>query len=263
MGEAGPGSDTDSDSEDDENLARLREAVDSETLKETFFQEIDYPVASNAVKDVKDNPSESPAEDVSLAPDSPAALCRDIKAVLQRLTVAGQMRRAWAVQGESLRRDKQAQECQVLTQELQVTPGFQQFVAGQLGSMLDTSYSEVDTAVAGAGEEDQLPEKGAEQLRLLRSSRVPLTAGLDQAGGGRVPRGRPALLPSHRTAFPPSQQELLHCAVTAEFVLSGAETVAWVNKFPTRVEPGVERIKKKKKKVNKTKKKKKAGENGG
>jgi len=260
MCEAVPGSDTDSESEDDENLARLREAVDSETLKETFFQEIDSPVASNTVKDVKDNPSESPAEDVLLVPDSPAALCRDIKAVLQRRTVVGQMRRDGAVQGESLRRDKQAKECQVLAQELQVTPGFQQFVAGQLGSMLDTSYSEVNTSVV-AGEVDQVPERGAEQLRLLRSSRVPLTVGLEQAGRG--PRGRPALLPSHRTAFPPSQQELLHCAVTAEFVLSGAETAAWVNKFPTRVEPGVERIKKKKKKVNKTKKKKNADENNG
>ena len=61
----------------------------------------------------------------------------------------------------------------------------------------------------------------------------------------------PELL-SHRQSRP-SEIELADIAVSGEFVLSRTDTEAWVNRYPHRTVPGVQRIKKKKKKVKKKK----------
>ena len=73
-----------------------------------------------------------------------------------------------------------------------------------------------------------------------------------------IKRSKPDLL-AH-TKIQTSDEDLVSCAVSGDFVLSQVDTKSWVNKFPNRVEPGIERIKKKKKKVKKKKKKKPASD---
>ena len=54
----------------------------------------------------------------------------------------------------------------------------------------------------------------------------------------------------------PEDSDYSDLAVSGDFVRSQADTRAWVNRYPDRTEPGIQRIKRKKKKIKKKKKKK-------
>lgn len=177
--------------------------------------------------------------------------------------------------GKSLRRDKAEPEVRVLS-DLEVTPQFQTFVAGQLDRLLEQHIVEVEQPEAEDeemdGKEVVVEKAGREPgIRLLASSLRPVEVVSDRPAARRR---KPDLL-AHRKVTRPrrkrrstgfsgsggsssdSEEEkyFAEAAVTPEWVINKEGTKGFVNRFASRVEIGEERIKKKK--VKKKKKKKK------
>jgi len=149
---------------------------------------------------------------------------------------------------KSLRRDRTEGTVQI--SELDVTPQFQNFVAGQLDKVLLHSIKEVEVKST----KRPRSEDAANVVRLLKGSLNPV-----DLHPPVVKRKRPDLL-QHRK--PPLEDEeiLKEAAVSAESVLNKEGTEFYANRFANRVEAGEARIKKKKKKKDKKKKTKSISE---
>ena len=146
---------------------------------------------------------------------------------------------------KSLRRDKQEESsASPVISELEVTPQFQKFVGSKLDQFLDNQIEDVT--------DDKLMKSSSTQqscMKLLRMSKR-LVENIDDENKVKI-RKKPDLL-AH-TKISTSKDDISSCVVSAETILSGEETKCWVNKFANRVEPGIERIKKKKVKKKKRK----------
>ncbi|XP_023341809.1 uncharacterized protein LOC111711649 [Eurytemora carolleeae] len=143
---------------------------------------------------------------------------------------------------KTLRRDLNPLEEQNIS-DLEVTPEFQTFVAAQLDKMLEQNITEVERKIKKVKRNE--PETG---IKLLKSSLKPvdLTPIVHH-------QKRPDLL-AHRKEIVEDDERLREVAVTPESILSQEGIQFYANKFASRVEPGIERIKKKKKKKDKKKK---------
>jgi len=244
--------DSSDDSDDDqEALERLREAVSFETLREppssTLKTTKSLPVISLSKGNTDQNPNENK---VSIPSDDVNSISDNIKEKIKHTLNASKRNRnldlAQSPQVKSLRRDKQDSEYKsAVISELEVTPQFQKFVGNKLDEFLDKQIEDIDSS-SKAKSIDPTVSK----LKLLKRSNS-LVKEIDV--DSNIKRPRPDLL-AH-TKIPTSEEDLVNCAVSGDFVLSKVDTKSWVNKFPNRVEPGIERIKKKKKKVKKKKKK--------
>jgi len=241
--------DSDTDSED-ENLANIREALDSKILTESLYT---APKVAEQVKERSD-----------FIPEAKSSLAQDTKNMLAKHALQPTRSRI-EVPPLSLRRDKEEDGIRSQVQsDLEVTPQFQTFVAARLSEMLEDQMIEEApdlemlnkmTEICG---EDQIAEtalglsteteKSGGNIKLLSSSQTELLGEVEKAVLKQV---RPDILPSHRRV----QGSPEGCAVTGEFVRSQVEVQGWVNKFANRVEVGESRIKRKKKKVKKKKKK--------
>merc|ERR1712241_1195574 len=147
---------------------------------------------------------------------------------------------------KSLRRDKQDNVQLEVMSELNVTPQFQRFV----GSKLDQLMSE---QIEDISQKNNLPteEQAEPAVKLLKRSMRRIE---EKYSDKETKRTRPDLLAHRRVQ--PEDSDYSGLAVSGDFVLSQADTRAWVNRYPDRTEPGIERIKKKKKRSKKKKKKK-------
>ena len=87
-------------------------------------------------------------------------------------------------------------------------------------------------------------------LKLLKRSKTPINNAYCDFGSSRKLL-KPDLLAHTRVET--TEEDLESVAVSGVRVLSQDDTRSWVNKFPNRVEPGIERIKRKKKKKAKKK----------
>ena len=255
-------SDEDSD-EDQEALDRLREAVDSETLKDNFYTKSPEPETRGSVIETTIN---TEAEDLSKPScgegeiEDPKLLSQYLKQIVKKnIRVSSKASKSGREAGKkSLRRDKQTDYKSPVISELEVTPQFQKFVGSKLDTFLNSQIEDVGgdnlatktTATPG-------PDPG-QSLKLLKRSRLSISASGYEVRG-LAGRGRPELLAHTRPRV--SEAELAEVAVSGAAVISGLDTRAWANKWKARVEPGVERIKKKKKKVKKKKKSKVSTEN--
>ena len=227
---------SDSSSEDEETQARLREAVDNKFHK--------APEKARTTGASQEDSSDSSKIIQSRDISDYRALSDNIKLLVERYDKKSKKENNIIINPKSLRRDKQDDVELSVMSELDVTPQFQKFV----GSKLDLFLSEqIEDSVCDT--EVPSDREARPSVKLLSRSRKTLeNADCDTL----LKRPRPDLL-SHRS-IQPSDQDLSNLAVSGEFVLSKTDTAAWVNKFPDRTEPGVERIKKKKKKVKKKKK---------
>ena len=217
-----------SESEAEEESARLREAVDSSTLQEDLYKK---PKEQNKPKDIS---VESKLKTFS-------TLAKPVGRI-----GSGNVSKEPRV---SLRRDKQAEDEVSDRSELEVTPHFQKFVASRLDELLLKQVEDV-AKVVGDVEEPPADDLG---IKLTRKSRVAVRL---EEGEGEVvgKRARPSLL-AHRQQGE-TKEMLASCAVTGEEVLARKGVEGWSSfpTFPQRVEPGEQRIKKKKKKLKKKKK---------
>jgi len=237
---------SDSDSESDDDLARLREAVDCDTLRENLYskKEIKSNIedVSNPVDFVSGGGEVKTPNGPSLCVDDPKSMSDSIKAILKANTNKVKTNYV-ASTAPSLRRDRQDDSKPSIMSELDVTPQFQKFVGSKLDNFLDKQIKDV------LKEKKEVALDKENELKLLKRSKV----GLKEEVECFIKRPRPELL-AHRS-LEPTTEDLSACAVTGEFVISQLEVGGWVNKFAGRVEEGSERIKKKKKKVKKKKKK--------
>eukprot|EP00090_Calanus_glacialis_P009100 TRINITY_DN17448_c0_g1_i1.p1 TRINITY_DN17448_c0_g1~~TRINITY_DN17448_c0_g1_i1.p1 ORF type:complete len:268 (-),score=94.60 TRINITY_DN17448_c0_g1_i1:42-845(-) len=238
-----------SDSESDDDLARLREAVDCDTLRENLYSK----EANDAVPDKNcNNGDTSLAENDNErtlknpypihAEDNPKSMSESIKAIIKANSTKVKVAKV-PVETLSLRRDRQDDSKPLVMSELEVTPQFQKFVGTKLDDFLGKQIKDV------VKEKVEVAAADESELKLLKRSKV----GIKEDVESNIKRPRPELL-SHRTVEL-SSEDLSTCAVTGDFVLSKVEVGGWVNKFAGRVEEGTERIKKKKKKVKKKKSK--------
>jgi len=230
---------SDSDSEGD--LQRLREAVDNDKLKESMFV-VNKPPDDNDFKNLKESIDDS-LIDASVNPGVSSHLGESIKFILKTNSNRSiRNDRHISSSQRSLRRDKLEGETTNVIPELEVTPQFQQFVGKKLDIFLEQLIETYST-------EYERP-RGIESpnVKLLNRS----TSNIVEHEERIVKQARPHLL-AHK-AVSPSIEDMSSCAVSGEFVMSKVEVKSWVNKFPSRVEEGIERIKKKKKKVKKKKK---------
>jgi len=244
---------SDDSDEDQEALERLREAVSFETLREPPSSTLKSTKSLPEISLSKGNTDRNPNENnVSIPSDDVNSISDNIKEKIKHTLNASKRNRnvdsAQSPQVKSLRRDKQDSEYKsAVISELEVTPQFQKFVGNKLDEFLDKQIKDVDSsskAKSGGG------DPKVSNLKLLKRSNS-LVKDIDV--DFNIKRPRPDLL-AH-TKIPTSDEDLVNCAVSGDFVLSKVDTKSWVNKFPNRVEPGIERIKKKKKKVKKKKKK--------
>ena len=261
-------SDEDSD-EDQEALDRLREAVDSETLKDNFYTKSPEPETRRSVIEttitinteaeelLKPSCGEGDIEDPKLLSQYLKQIVKKNRLVSSKVSKSGR-----EAGKKSLRRDKQTDYKSPVISELEVTPQFQKFVGSKLDTFLNSQIEDVgedNLATKNITSPDSGPDPGS-SLKLLKRSRLSISA-----SGYEVPslagrgRGRPELLAHTRPRV--SEAELAEVAVSGAAVISGLDTRAWANKWEAWVEPGVERIKKKKKKVKKKKKSKVSTEN--
>jgi len=240
-------SDSDSDSESDDNLARLREAVDCDTLRENLYSKKEMKSNIEDASNHVDFVSEGAEIEVktpngpSSCVDDPISMSASIKAILKANTTKVKTNYV-ASTAPSLRRDRQDDSKPSIMSELDVTPQFQKFVGSKLDDFLDKQIKDV------LKEKKEVALDKENELKLLKRSKV----GLKEEVECFIKRPRPELL-AHRS-LEPTTEDLSSCAVTGEFVASQLEVGGWVNKFAGRVEEGIERIKKKKKKVKKKKK---------
>jgi len=245
--------DSSSDS-DDEDLARLREAVDFDTLKDNMYsKESKGAVEEEAnqktsVENVAVDSVENVAFDsksLELACD-PKSLANYIKATIQANVNKSKLRPSGlASNALSLRRDRQDDAKSVIISDLEVTPQFQRFVGTKLGDFLDKNIENTNDILKDKEEKCSNDES---EVKLLKRCKVGIKEEIENC----TKRSRPELL-AHRNVIP-SPEDLSECAVSGEFVLSQVEVEPWINKFAGRVEEGIERIKKKKKKVKKKRK---------
>ena len=250
---------SDDSDEDQETLNRLREAVDSETLKDKFYgNNSEEKVISEESPDKLLNSGETRLQsdcnskiDNDITIEDPKTLSDKLKQIVNKNRLSS-IKKIPSLEGnlKSLRRDKQTEDKPSVISELNVTPQFQKFVGNKLDEFLDSQIKDVvkhsDTSSKNAnGHSDVGP-------KLLKRSKNAVDYYLEDNSNGK--RHKPDLL-AH-TKVGTSDEELSSCAVSGEFVLSKVDTEAWVNKYPNRVEDGIARIKKKKKKVKKSKKKK-------
>jgi len=238
-------SDSSSDS-DDEDLARLREAVDCDTLKDNMYSK------ENKVAGKKLDNQETPVENVAVdsksleLPCDSKALANYMKATIQANINKSKLKpTSLASNALSLRRDRLDDAKSTIISDLEVTPQFQRFVGTKLGDFLDKNIENIDDIL---NDKEEISSNNDSEVKLLKRSKVGLKEEIENC----TKRSRPELL-AHRTKNP-SPEDLSTCAVSGEFVLSQVEVEPWVNKFAGRVEEGIERIKKKKKKVKKKRK---------
>ena len=232
-----------SDSESEGDLQRLREAVDNDKLKESMFV-VNKPSDNDVLHSLKENIDES-LIDASVNPEVSSHLGESIKYILK--TNSNRCIRNDRHIGSSLpslRRDKHEVETNNVIPELDVTPQFQQFVGKKLDifleQLIETHYSEYERPRGLKSPNVKLLNRSTSYIvEHEHKERI-------------VKQARPHLL-AHK-AVSPSLEDMSSCAVSGEFVMSKVEVKSWVNKFPNRVEEGIERIKKKKKKVKKKKK---------
>jgi len=253
---------SDDSDEDQETLNRLREAVDSETLKDKFYanDSEDKVISREESPDRIPGPGDTPRlqtdcntqSDVDNDTEDPRKLSDTLKRIVEKNRSLSK-KKVSTEEGKlkSLRRDKQTEDSKPsVISELDVTPQFQKFVGSKLDEFLDSQIKDVvknnDVSQKTVnGHNDTGP-------KLLKRSKNAVKNYEDINLSGK--RHKPDLL-AH-TKVETSEEDLNSCAVSGEFVLSKVDTEAWVNKFPDRVEEGIARIKKKKKKVKKSKKKK-------
>ena len=216
-----------SESESEEESARLREAVDPSTLQEDMYKK---PKKQNKAKDIS----------VGSKLKTFSTLAKPVGGI-----GSGNVSKEARM---SLRRDKQAEDEVSDRSELEVTPHFQKFVASRLDELLLKQVEDV-AKVIGDVEEHSVEDLG---IKLTRKSKVAVR--LEEEGEVAGKRPRPSLL-AHREQGE-TREMLASCAVTGEEVLARKEVESWSSfpTFPHRVEPGEQRIKKKKKKVKKKKK---------
>ena len=252
---------SDDSDEDQETLNRLREAVDSETLKDKFYgNNSEEKVISEESPDKLLNSGSGETRlqsdcnskiDNDITIEDPKTLSDKLKQIVHKNRLSS-IKKIPSVEGnqKSLRRDKQTEDKPSVISELEVTPQFQKFVGNKLDEFLDSQIKDVvkhsDTSSKNANGHIDIGPK------LLKRSKNAVDYYLEDNSNGK--RHKPDLL-AH-TKVGTSEEDLSSCAVSGEFVLSKVDTEAWVNKFPDRVEDGIARIKKKKKKVKKSKKKK-------
>jgi len=239
---------SDDSDEDQEALERLREAVNFETLRE-------HPSSAKIISECDPLPEisggKADEQNDSSLKDDVNSISDNIKEKIKHSLKASkrsQNVKPTQLQVKSLRRDKQESEYKsAVISELEVTPQFQKFVGKKLDEFLDDQIEDIDATSKVISGDSKISN-----LKLLkRSSSLVKDVDVD----ANIKRSKPDLL-AH-TKIQTSDEDLVSCAVSGDFVLSQVDTKSWVNKFPNRVEPGIERIKKKKKKVKKKKKKKK------
>jgi len=240
---------TDSSESDDDDLARLREAVDCDTLKEHLYSKpsCDSVIESNG-KSVENCGTVSDKEEASVevcpeVADNPKYMSESIKAIIKANANKAKAPK-FEPDAPSLRRDKQADSKPAAISELDVTPQFQKFVANKLDDLLDKNIEDIANEI----DKNVDPQNDISEIKLLKRSKVVVK----EVEESSIKRPRPELL-AHRKGVI-SSEELLTCAVSSEFVKSQVEVGGWVNRFAGRVEEGIERIKKKKKKAKKKKK---------
>ena len=238
-------SSSDDSDEDEESLARLREAVDSETLKDNLYSQ---QTSDNVSETENTGEIISTNHNISNTGDDPSSLSKHCKQFISksRHKTLKPQNHVDHSKLKSLRRDKQEESSvhQVIS-ELEVTPQFQKFVGNKLDQFLDNQIEDVT-------DEDKLMKSSSTQqscMKLLRMSKR-LVENIDDENKVKI-RKKPDLL-AH-TKISTSKDDISSCVVSADTILSGEETKCWVNKFENRVEPGVERIKKKKVKKKKRK----------
>jgi len=223
--------DSSDDTDDDETLARLREAVDSDTLKESLYSEkyIDK-------NELEEGESASDLPSVALSSEDqedPLALSKFCKQLIvkSRSIKIKSFESSKNEIANSLRRDKQ--DFKPVISELPVTPGFQKFWGKKLDQILDAQIEDIEGNSTTKRQSDNQPSSCIKLLKISKRTVTVVDDDLDLAN-----RKRPDLL-AH-TKVPPSYEDLSSCAVSGERILSGEETKGWVNKFANRVEPGVE-----------------------
>ena len=238
--------DSSSEEEDEETLLRLREAVDSKFIlpdisgvTTTPNQESSSHKISPAIGEVSEETSPDAGEDCKSLSDK---IKSQLKKFKKKTTEPQPCKNP-----KSLRRDKQDQVQLEVMSELNVTPQFQKFVGSKLDQLLSEQIEDISHNM------NILPTEGEGErsVKLLKRSRRTIQ---EKYSDKEIKRKRPDLLAHKR--IQPEDSDYSELAVSGEFVRSQADTRAWVNRYPDRTEPGIQRIKRKKNK-NKNKKKKK------
>jgi len=248
-------SDSSSSEDDQEALVRLREAVDSETLKDNFYSQ-------------KSKQNEQSHDDTACHPfthpdnsggskiaqnedehDDPKTLYLNTKKILERNKKIAKPSQKPDSSLKSLRREKQTEDKSVVISELEVTPQFQKFVGSKLDEFLSCQIKDSVPSTQNSESKD-IDSNLALGLKLLKRSKTQIqNAYCDSDSNQKLLK--PDLLAHKRVET--TEKDLESVAVSGVMVLSQDDTKSWVNKFPNRVEPGIERIKKKKKKKVKKK----------
>ena len=248
-GKGGDGSDFSDSEEDEEALLRLREAVDPESLKSNVYEQkprdgddrdshtFQHPENPDEFKDSKEEENKH---------DDPRILYLTAKRILEKnrnLSTKPSSKSHSSL--KSLRRDKQSEETHKVISELEVTPQFQKYVGSKLDELLSNQIRDSNPS-------EQISESknsgGDAGLKLLTRSKT-IIKNADYDFVINKATKKPDLLAHKRVKT--TEEDLESVAVSGVKVLSQEDTRAWVNKFPDRVEPGIERIKKKKKKSKK------------
>ena len=245
-------SDSSSSEDDEEALVRLREAVDSETLKDNFYSQKSKqniqshddtachpftPLDNSGGRKIAQNEDED---------DDPKTLYLNTKKILERNKKIAKPSQKPDSSLKSLRREKQTEDKSVVISELEVTPQFQKFVGSKLDEFLSCQIK--DSVPSTPNRESEDIDCGGLGLKLLKRSKTHVQNAYCDSGSNQKLL-KPDLLAHKRVET--TEKDLESVAVSGVTVLSQDDTKSWVNKFPNRVEPGTERIKKKKKKVKK------------
>ena len=233
--------DSSSEEEDEEALLRLREAVDSKFI----LPDISI-TSANQESSHKTEPAIGEVGEEIRAGEDCKSLSEKIKFQLSKFHKRNTEQQPCNT-SKSLRRDKQDDDQLEVMSELNVTPQFQKFVGSKLDQMLCEQIEDISQVNSPPAERE------AElSVKLLKRSRRTIE---EKYSDNETKRNRPDLL-AHRR-IQPEDSDYSDLAVSGDFVRSQADTSAWVNRYPDRTEPGIQRIKKKKKKINKNIKKKK------
>ena len=193
-----------SDSDSDEDLARLKEAVDTSTLTESLFNKADKR------KEDVDKPSEVES-DVGKQPE-----VKEFKANYKSAFSFKRSVKPVIADGKpliSLRRDKQREDEGEVMSDLEVTPSFRKFVAAKLDELVGGQLEEVE--VVGAEVKNSGPADWS-GVRLTMKSKRPVREGEEVAEGEK--RKKPSLL-AHRVQEV-GEEEVAACAVSGQQVRS-------------------------------------------
>ena len=232
--------DSSSEEEDEEALLRLREAVDTKftlpvSSKHTSSENLQSP-----------NPSPPSGEtgEEKKADEDCKSLSDKIKSQLNKFQKKNNELQP-CKNPKSMRRDKQDCVQLEVMSELNVTPHFQKFVGSKLDQLMSEQIEDISQNIFLPTEKEAEPS-----VKLLKRSRRTIE---EKYSDYETKRTRPDLLAHRRIR--PEDSDFSDLAVSGEFVRSRADTGAWVNRYPDRTEPGIQRIKRKKKKIKKKKKK--------